>query len=199
MKYSICIVGVDGTGKSTMVAKLHKALGEAGSCVQYMGGRLWETNIAKKYRSGNLPHGIKNSIMCRLSLLYEMYHRVKKHRHCNKIIIFDRYVDEQILLREQKTHNIYDKFFVYIYKLFLRKLFYQPDITFYLTCPLHTSIERKDDITSEETIERLNQNKKLLDAYYKSKPNVIIIDTADKSLEHTFQEILRNIPQEFRA
>lgn len=171
---TICFVGVDGSGKSSTIELLRDQLGDKKVCVQYMGAKLWETKIGRKYHGHKIPHTWKNGVMFNLSLIYEMYYRVLKHHGEDKIVFFDRYVDELVIYRESGNNKI----IAALYHIFFRWLFPRPEATFYFTCPIEISVKRKDDLSSEMAIGRLERNKKLLDGYYCKKKGVCVIDTS---------------------
>ena len=190
---SICIVGVDGAGKSSVIEKIKMRLGEERVSVQYMGSREWETAFAKKYHEIIFSSRAKHPILVILSYIYEMYHRVEKHKGTNKLVVFDRYVDEQVLIRKKQRGGINKKVIVVLYTVFLQWLFHKPDAYFYLTCPVEVSVRRKDDISSEKEIQSLRNNKTMLDNYYMKKENVTVIDTSIYNQEETLNIILRGI------
>ena len=189
---SICVVGIDGTGKSTVVKLMYEMFGKDNSIVQYMGYKNWETKIAKRC----LDSSNKASKLARhISIIIEFYYRIYKHRNTRKIIIFDRYVDERILaLKSDETWK--KKIIKEIYIFFLKKIFYQPTITFYLTCDLEISVHRKDDINTQAEIKCLTESKERLDKYYINKENVMVIDTSHNSIEDTLQIIKERLREE---
>lgn len=189
---SISIVGVDGAGKSSIIEKLGQTLGEEKVCVQYMGARLWETSFAKKYHENKSKHTIISPLLVIVSFIYEMFHRVNKYKGCGKLVVFDRYVDEQILLRKGKA-GFKKELQYFIFKLFLGVVFHKPNLYFYLTCPIEVSVSRKNDITTEKEIEGLKSNKTMLDGYYLHHINTTVIDTSKYSQGETLDIILNKI------
>lgn len=175
---SVCIVGVDGAGKSSTIEKLVKRLGETNSCVQYMGSRQWETQLARNNVEKQIHRFPVRAIMFVYSYIYEMYYRVLKHRKSKKIVIFDRYAYEQVYIREASTRGLRDKLNNFIFRVFLLWFFPRPDITFYLVCPLEVSMKRKTDIITQDDIDSLVRNKECLDRCYLNKKGVYVIDTS---------------------
>ncbi len=187
IKYnSICVVGADGTGKSTIVRLVAEMFGKEVSVVQYMGQKNWETGIAKFFAE----HPLKMIRLVRpIAVIVEYYYRIYKHNGLKKVVIFDRYVDELIIsLRDEMKWK--RRIVVGIYKLFLGNRFYHPTVTFYLTCDVEISLSRKDDIESDEQVEALKKIKGELDRYYMKEENVVI-NTGLNSIENTLK-IIRN-------
>ncbi len=193
IKYnSICVVGVDGTGKSTIVKMIADMFGNEAAVVQYMGQKNWETGIAKFFAE----HPLKVIRIVRpIAIIVEYYYRVYKHNGSKKIVIFDRYVDEvMISLRDEV--ELKKRIAARIYKFFLGNRFYHPTITFYLTCDVEISLSRKDDINSYEQIEVLKKMKGKLDEYYKKK--IIVINTGLNSTEDTLKIIKHRLQMDQR-
>ncbi len=191
---SICLVGVDGTGKSSMVEKLQEYYGKERAVVQYMGSRLWETPIAKKYLDGGRKGGSPfNKLMGILSLLYEMNYRVNKHRREKRIVIFDRYVDEKVLSFKSKKGGLNHKLILVLYTIFFKVFFYRPKITFYLTCPIEVSFQRKSDIVTDYEKQKLLRTKQILDNYYINRSDVVTIDSYKQNQEEVFNTILMEL------
>lgn len=194
IKYdSICVVGVDGTGKSTIVRMVTEMFANNASVVQYMGQKNWETGFAKLFAE----HPLKILRLVRpIAVIVEYYYRVYKHNGSKRVVIFDRYVDELIIsLRDEAEWK--RRIVARIYKLFLGNRFYHPTVTFYLTCDVEISLCRKDDIESEEQIKALKKIKGKLDEYYINEKNVVI-DTGLNSIENTLNIIRNRLQMEQR-
>ncbi len=194
MKYrTICVAGVDGTGKSSTIEGLSEILGKDNSVIQYMGFRMWETEIAKrsivehKYKYPFAP------FMFLFSLIHEMYYRVHKHRNSGKIVIYDRYVYEHVLFRKRIVKSLTGWISYFILKISFMYLFPKPDITFYLICPLDISFKRKNDINTEKEKEGLRQAKKILDDFYMNRKGVVVIDTSKQNQENVISAIYSKI------
>lgn len=193
MKYkSICIVGVDGTGKSSTIEKLQNLLGEDNVTVQYMGARLWETNLAKRNVEVQVHSFPLRAIMYTYSYVYEMYHRVFKHNKSSNIVVFDRYAYEHVYLRENEDNGFINRITNAIFRFFLIDIFPKPNLTFYLFCPIEISISRKGDIESNDEKEALIRNKRCLDNCYLHKKGVRVIDTSI----HTQDVVLNRIMED---
>lgn len=177
---SICITGVDGTGKSTMVKKVKLLFDDNTAVIQYMGMKDFETARAQDYfeRHRSIPLG-------RFALINEMWYRVYKHRKKDKIVIFDRYTDEHYLEYVDRSFSFKNLILKYLYKMFFVYLQYRPTVYIYLTCDFETSLRRKNDIITSEEKEALKHNKLKLDRYYKNKKGVFIIDTTNQSIDES--------------
>lgn len=191
---SIAVLGVDGTGKSTIVKAIYERLGSKKSCIQYMGLKEWETKPAQMCLTK--PWAKLFGRFARLAVLYELKKRVYKHNHDKKIVIFDRYVDEQVLQFRKTKQNLLGTIMECLYKRVFGENFYRPTMSFYMTCNLEVSIARKDDINSSQEIERLKINKTLMDGFYKKRNDVITIDTTSMSIDETMDIIFKKIEEE---
>lgn len=189
---SICVLGVDGTGKSTLVQMIFDALGAEKSVVQYMGSKRWETSFARNFHN-SANTSLIGSFLCALSVVWDLYVRVYKHRFNNRIVIFDRYADEQFLNLNMGTNDSKNRFKKFFYTFWFKFFFYRPTVTFYLTCPADVSIARKDDIVTEDDVARLRERKTLFDDYYIGKPGVMTIETDKNSLEQVLSLVLEEI------
>lgn len=184
---NIVIQGVDGTGKSSTILELSKIMGRNVS-VQYMGRKHWETKFAtrrfQKKKKGNL-----SPILNIISLYVEMFKRVSKNLTKNRVIIYDRYPSE-IYLQEK---GIKKK----VLKILFETLFFKPKYSFYLTCPIDVSVERKSDITSAELVEKLKKKKLSFDQYIRMKNKARVLDTYTLSQDEVINMIILSLPKEF--
>lgn len=189
---SVCIVGVDGTGKTSTVEMLSSSLGAERTVVQYMGARQWETPMAKKYVENNSAHGMLNTIRWLYAYIHEMYYRANKYRNEKKLVIFDRYAYEHVVSREQLDLGWKGNLVLAILRFFLVEMFPKPNLTFYLICPIDISIKRKADITSQDEVDALKNDKRILDSLYIGKQDVEVIDTNINSQSEVL-EIMKRI------
>ncbi|WP_159443113.1 hypothetical protein [Succinivibrio dextrinosolvens] len=180
---SICVVGVDGTGKSTVVRLLHTQFFPK-SIVQYMGQKEWETKLARYIfdENNSIANKFIKKILKPIAVIYDLRHRVYKYKTFNEIIIFDRYADEQILQYEKYGKSIFNRPAEWLYNIFFKTFMYNPTLTVYLQCSIDTSLCRKNDINTDDEINRLKKSKMIMDKYYTKKSD-LIIDTEMNSAE----------------
>ncbi|WP_303860931.1 hypothetical protein [Alkalibaculum bacchi] len=168
--------------------KLQESLGKK-SQIQYMGPRDHITWIGHK-RFNNKNQNKKSTIISKflnLSAAYiEMWYRVIRHWSKDYIVIYDRYVWE-----------IYDNsagFTKFIGKIFFKYLFQKPKYIFYLHCPMHESIDRKDDILDIEEFKAMKEN---FDKAYLNSGSIIAINTFKNDLNLTVEKITNSLSKDF--
>lgn len=189
--YRIAVVGMDGTGKSSVINALWEHIGKENCRVQYMGFKNWETALAVAAYEENANNcSRKWSLARRISPIHEMYHRVYKRADERNIVIYDRYVDEQVLF-----HGIdggpKSRILSSFYKLFFI-LLPSPDFTVYLTCDAKVSLARKNDISDIYDFEK---KKAALDDYYVSRKHAnLIINTGEKPIDEVIDLIIKMVP-----
>ena len=194
MKYkSVCIVGIDGTGKSSAVKNLQKKIGKGKAVIQYMGAKQWESNLGVKYFVKKNYKGPLKPLIWVVSYIYEMYYRYYKHQSEGKIVIFDRYAYEHALFRDNVERGFKGIIFNFIFKCAFLWFYPNPNKTFYLFCPLDVSLGRKSDITTEEEISNLKRNKLILDNFYKKRKDVILIDTTKINEDQVVTSIMNEL------
>ena len=179
-KRNICIIGVDGSGKSTTVEELNKIF-EDHTKVQYMGFKDYESKLAKKHfnkRKGNGLYIIKSIFI----QWYDMVYRYIKCRYKNEFIIFDRFPTEAII-----NFNGVAKFLAFIlYGI----LFPKPKKLFYLYCSVETSFSRKDDIENKERFKKMKQE---FDNKFLKNKKVRSFSTDEVSTEVIIKNIINDL------
>ena len=186
---TVCIVGVDGTGKSTIIKALRDAIGSNNCVIQYMGLYNWETDFAS-WCMGCQNRGMIKKMLTPISVIHEFKYRYIKHQNSGKVILFDRYTHEQVI----RTFNS-EKFWIRniicrLYNCFLVKLYPKPTLIVYLYCNTLTSILRKDDITTNKDINKLKKNKILYDNFYLNRDDVLAINTDQNDVKKTIGLII---------
>lgn len=186
---NICVIGVDGSGKSSIVNNLKGFLSE--ECeIQYMGTRDHLSKIAKKRfsygreqrKNKNIVSKIVNSVVNITILLIEMWYRVIRHWTESKIVIYDRYTWDIYL----SSYGIKKTIMKLLFKVFFPK----PEFVFYLYCPLEVSLKRKDDIVDIDLFKRTKQS---YDKEYINSSKVISLDSSVFNIEEITDIILKEM------
>ncbi len=179
-KKSICIIGVDGTGKTTTIENIQKILTDK-AIVQYMGYKNFKTKKAKRYFSSN-KKGFVHQLRIFFILYYEMLYRYFECRFSNKIVLFDRYVDEIFINR--------NKFSKLVYKILFKYMFPRPKIIYYLYCSSESSLSRKDDIEDKDKFKLM---KKRFDKELLNNKKCKCINTDIKNEDEVLYEIIYDL------
>lgn len=163
---TVSLIGVDGVGKSTSVDALKCYYGDK-VITQYMGFKLFQTGIAKKWYASNRRIPIIGFIADCIILPYEMRRRyVSALSQSKGIVLFDRYPWE-----------IYDNskgIARCVNYILFKLLFKRPDGVIYLHCSVETSLSRKSDI---EDVESFRIMKRCFDNQYMKYPGALVVDT----------------------
>lgn len=139
----IAILGVDGTGKSTVISKIKERLGDDVVCV-YMGCRAYEFSVIQTLQK---KHS-KIATLLNVFLIYLCFwYRYLKGALSRKTVIFDRYVHEMYI----NAPGVYQHLFKFIYTY----LFPHASEVVYLYCPAEESLMRKDDIDDPESFKQM--------------------------------------------
>lgn len=175
MKRTIALIGVDGTGKSTIINRLKELFGDD-AITMYMGSvRFEDPNIeelVKKPRL-NIIESVKYIFLVYKCFCGRYWRAVKT----NKIVLFDRYVHERYLNATGKRKLIN----LVLYKY----LFPRTSGIVYLYCSAETSLKRKDDIPNAEVFRAL---KKRFDNYFLNHKDCLCLDTDTKSVDEITNE-----------
>ena len=182
-KRSIAFVGVDGSGKSSTINNINDLLYQRSKIV-YMGEKDYKICLLNKLMKKKNCNIIEK-IIRRLLLKIEPIYRYLNSRFSDKVILFDRYVDD-IFINQPKIIN----------KLLYKYFFPKPKLKFYLYCDLDTSFNRKKDIIDKKIFSEM---KKRYDDYYlKKEQNIICINTTlideKKVIEIISKEIMKKYP-----
>lgn len=179
MAKTIAILGVDGTGKSSVINEIKTKLGD--SCiVQYMGYRSFGDKRIEQIEAR--PHGLIQTLVLKW-LIYKSYiRRYREAKKKNKIVIFDRYV-----------HEIYINSFglaSFINKLVYKYLYPNPNFVIYLHCPAEISLARKDDIPDKEVFKSM---KTRFDSVFIGRKKCLCLDSYKYSSEQLADIIIKYI------
>lgn len=186
---AVCFVGVDGTGKSTLIKKICKEIGDENCDVQYMGLYNWETSFAKWCMKDGKRRILKK-VLTPISLITEFWHRYYKHYSSNKIVLFDRYTYEQLIRTANSNKKLIKYIVSFLYYIFLVKVYPKPSLIIYLHCSIQTSIARKDDIDTEDEIDKLKRNKALYDQHFLNHRNVFSVNTGNNDIDEIVKLII---------
>lgn len=172
-KATIAIIGVDGTGKSSAIDILSRALQHRGFSV-YMGYRDFGTKIESSTGS---------SIKSVITIYLAMWKRYLKYRyHYGGIIIFDRYPYEIYI----NSTGIKSR----IYRVFYQVLFPTPNEIVYIHCKSETSLSRKDDIENENVFRKMKDR---FDEEYLNNNEIICLSSDELSSVEIVDRICREI------
>lgn len=183
---SVAIIGMDGTGKSSVIEKLKMYYGDRCFC-QYMGFKNFTTNLGKifgekcnKKMLDKLPH--LGLIIYYIAMYIEMIKRIKIAKKTKReIIIYDRYAWETFI----NSTSLFNQLFSWI---FFKKLFPDPTAIVYLHCKPETSFARKKDILNQEEFILMKRKN---DDYFKNDSSILTIDT-DLNDEQNTKKIIIN-------
>ena len=182
MKKTIAIIGVDGTGKSTLINQLQERLGDM-AVTKYMGSvRFEDPRISEYEKKESLS--IVDIIKIQLLIYKCFWNRYRSAVMTNKLVLFDRYVNERYINAKGK----YKILNTLLYKCFFPK----PSHIFYLYCTAETSLKRKDDIPDKSVFIAM---KKRFDDYYLNKKNCFCLNSdvysAEELTEQAYKKIIK--------
>ena len=172
----ISFMGVDGSGKSTLIYELRKKLSNKFKKIKYLHLRPYFFLYDKRTVNNN-PHE-KNSITQLESLIkilywlfmYRFYFLINSKKK-NNLIIFDRYAHDLLIDKVRYRFNLPKKITKYILNLFP-----EPDLWVILKAPINIIEERKKELSKNEL---KRQMKKYIN-FAKKKKNSITLDTRKK-------------------
>lgn len=179
MGKTIAILGVDGTGKSSVIQEIQKRLGKK-CCVKYMGYRSFDDPRIEKIN--NSAHGFVSGIKLKYLIYKEYLRRYKGAKEENKLVIFDRYVHE-IYINSNGIGGI-------INKVLYKYLYPKPDLIVYLHCPAEVSLSRKDDIPNEQVFRAM---KSRFDATFMNNKHCLCLSSEDYTSPQLADKIIEYI------
>lgn len=186
--FVIAFMGVDGSGKSTLIKKLNKRLKKRYKKIKYLHLRpyffLTDTRTVNKN-----PHSQKfRSKLVSIFIIFNwlfVYHifflinlKLKNH-----LIIFDRYAHDLLIDKARYRLNLSKKFTKYILSLFP-----EPNLWLFLEAPLKLVEKRKKELPTKE----LKRQMKEYSSFSKKKTNSLTVNTSYK-IEKNISLILRKM------
>ena len=160
---SLCFVGVDGVGKTTIINELEQVLAPFEVKTIYMGGK----------KSVLPPLKVKGFFLSNIKKILEVYlrflFRILPNR--NKIILFDRYIYDNFYRKNDSL--------LYRFRKFIINLYFKPDLIFLLVLePLSLIKERERKL--EFPFQRLEYEQNLYKRMKEDFDNIFIINNTDK-------------------
>lgn len=196
----ICIMGIDGSGKTTLSKSIIKEISGKKIKVEYRWGKfesglfkilimiknklvVHESDLTKNYeeslelKKSIFSKGMFSSIYEQFVLIdyiFQMYLKISLPLKMGKTIVCDRYVYDTVVDLGKDLSYSREAIIRRIDQLFA--FLPPPDILFYIDVPEDVSMARKNDIPS---IQFLRDKKKLyleIRAYLEGKVDVIVLD-----------------------
>lgn len=181
-KLSIAVIGVDGSGKSTAIEELSLMYGNK-SVVVYMGLKNFANKkLEKIVKMKESDMSTMDKMKLKIYLYIELLRRYLKNRFSYKIVIYDRYVEDNYI-------NSIGRF-RYVDNLFYKYLFPKAKIYFYFHCDANTSFSRKNDITDRKGFIMMKER---YDKLFLNKKRIVSIDTDENSKLDTIDLICNSI------
>lgn len=182
MKKTVAILGVDGTGKSSVINLLSQKLGSR-CLVQYMGCRDFGSKTLDKIELKERHNALDK--LLKILIIYKCFwNRYLKSTRSQKIVLFDRYVHEVFI---NSLHTTCHPAQILV-NLLYRVLFPMPLVMVYLFCPVEISLSRKDDIVD---VSRFKNMKDRFDQYFLHDKRILSINTAEHKPEEIADAILK--------
>lgn len=189
----IAVDGIDGAGKTTLVAQLGELLRAFNPLItkEPTNTSEWGRALRDAAVRERLPREVE----------LEYFHKDRLHHLASEIIpalrsgrvvICDRYVDSTLAFQAHDPDDADS-----MYEAFRREILI-PDLTFILDCPVDTGLarirDRKNGFSTFENFETLRRAQEI----YRSRrgPNYVHID-ASKSIEYTLTVAQQNLRARF--
>lgn len=184
MNKTIAIIGVDGSGKSTLIEQLQNRFGEK-AVTKYMGSVRFEDNRISVLLKKN-PRTFFDSFKI-LILTYKCFwDRYQNALKSKKIVLFDRYVNERYINSSGRNKILAAILYKY--------LFPKPSHFIYLYCSVETSMKRKDDIPDKDAFIAM---KKRFDNFYLNNKDCFCINSDSYNSEELADLAYNNIINHF--
>jgi len=185
----VAFMGVDGSGKSTLIKKLIKKFKNKYKYIKYIHLRPYLFLIDKSIVNSD-PHKKKKLTSKFISLLtillwlivYKFFF-LFIFRKKNQLVIFDRYAHDLLIDKVRYQFNLSKK-----YTEFILNLFPEPHLWIFLKAPIGIIVNRKKELSQSEL---KRQIKKYIN-FSKSKKNSIIVNT-NAPIQKNISLIVKNI------
>ena len=181
---TICFMGVDGSGKSTLIKEIKKKFK-----IKYLHLRPYFFLTDKRITVKN-PHKLKKTQVSIVSLfrlliwlfIYNFFFYLNNNNK-KKLIIFDRYAHDILIDPIRYNFNLSKK----ITKKILN-YFPEPDLWIILNAGSYTAYNRKKEISLKETVRQSREYLK----FAKNRKNSIVINTS-KNLKKSVTILTKTI------
>jgi len=177
----VSFMGVDGTGKTTLIKKLSKKLSNKYKKIKYLHLRPYLFLLDKSLINSN-PHKHKQPHSMFVSLIkiliwlfiYKFFFFINLKKK-NQLIIFDRYVHDLLIDKIRYRFNLNNSLTKYILNLFP-----EPHLWLFLKAPIEIIEKRKKELSTRE----LKKQMKAYMSFAKTKKNSLLIDTNKNTAEN---------------
>ena len=185
----VAFMGVDGSGKSTIINALKKKLKTKFSKIRYLHLRPYLFLLDKRTVIKN-PHQINRSNYKFINFfriliwlfMYRVYFKFLSYQK-KELILFDRYAHDILIDNVRYNFNLSKNAMSRILKLFPK-----PDLWVYLNAPKHILNKRKQELSNDE----LDKQIKKYDLFFKKEKNLLKLST-QKSIRDNLSLIVSKI------
>lgn len=194
-RFFLCLIGPDGSGKSTISAQLTESLSDIFEEAHYYHGRFgvlpelktfcpsWLVKRSEVKTSGPLttskmPNHFITSVLMVYYAIDNMffYARILRRRSNRELIIFDRYFYDYIIQPSPFGINSW------LFRV-LARLVPTPDVTIYLHAPSELIHNRKPELTAQE----INRQADICNQLVRLLPNTYRVDNSQPLNKVVFQ------------
>jgi len=185
----VAFMGVDGSGKSTIINALKKKLKTKFSKIRYLHLRPYLFLLDKRTVIKN-PHQINKTNYKFINFfriliwlfMYRLYFKFLSFQK-KELILFDRYVHDILIDNVRYNFNLSKNFMNKILKLFPK-----PDLWVYLNAPKHILNKRKQELSNNE----LGKQIKKYEFFFKKQTSLLKLNT-QKNIQNNLSLIVSKI------